>query len=340
LGALVVLALVAAGCGSSSSSGSKKDVDLGFVYATTNGNFAQEMALGAKSAAEHSPGVHFSESAPPDADGPAQVKLFQSAIRTSKDGLALETLFPDLFVRPLQQADQAGIPLVAVDTPAPKGTNVPLFIGNSNVELGQTLAKAMLPKIPKDAKGKILVGTDTPGLVVLEDRNKGFEQTMKKERPGVTFLNFDSKQNPTDNFNSWSAKVKANPNAIAYVGPGTADAVSMAQIQRKTGKRYLVGAADLDPVALQGVKDGLVYTLVSPEHWLKGYIALKVLADNAQKGKKIPKGWWNPGSLVVNSKNVDEIQARQKNNTTRYNGFKDEVNKQLANPSQYIKPLP
>ena len=79
------------------------------------------------------------------------------------------------------------MPLVAVDVPPPKGTeeDVKLLIGNSNEEIGADLAKALLPKIPKDAKGEILMGTDTPGLPVLEQRNKGFQDVMKKERPGV-----------------------------------------------------------------------------------------------------------------------------------------------------------
>lgn len=45
--------------------------------------------------------------------------------------------------------------------------------------------------------------------------------------------------------------------------------------------------------------DGTVTALVSPEHWLKGYIALKLLADKAPEGKALPKGFWNPGQLTV-----------------------------------------
>ena len=87
------------------------------------------------------------------------------------------TLTPDLFIRPLQTAASQNVPLVAVDVPPPKGAEdaVKLLIGNSNVEIGQDLAKALLPKIPEDAKGEILIGTDTPGLPVLEQRNAGLQ---------------------------------------------------------------------------------------------------------------------------------------------------------------------
>src|SRR4051794_26913725 len=348
LGALV-LALGVAACGDDSSSsgggggGGSKEAKLAFVYPTTTTNFAQEMALGAKAAADDSPGVKLTESAPAEVNGPKQVQLFQAATRSSKDGVAMMTLTPDLFLRPLQTAASQDVPLVAVDVPPPKGAEeaVKLLIGNSNEEIGQDLAKALLPKILKDAKGQVLIGTDTPGLPVLEQRNKGFQDVMKQERPGLTYLVFDAKQSPTDNFNTWSAQVKAHPNAVAYVGPGSQAAVSLSRIQRKPGqKKLLVGADDLDPVALQGVKDGYVEALVSPEHWLKGYIAVKLMADAAQSGKPLAEGWWNPGALVVNQDNLDDILARQKDPASRAAYFKDEVSKQLASPDQYLKPMP
>jgi len=348
------LAVAAGGCGSanksagtnetsSSKSGGGKEVSVAFVYPTTTTNFAQEMALGAKAAADDTPGVKLTESAPAEVNGPKQVQLFQAATRTSKDGVAMMTLTPDLFIRPLNTAADKNVPLVAVDVPPPHGAEdaVKLLIGNSNVEIGQDLAKALLPKIPEDAKGQILIGTDTPGLPVLEQRNQGFKEVMQKERPGVTFLVFDAKQSPTDNFNTWSAQVKAHPDALAYVGPGSQAAVSLSRIQRKPGaKKLLVGACDLDQVALQGVKDGYVEALISPEHWLKGYIAVKLMAEAAQSGKPLQEGLWNPGALTVNADNIDEIITRQKDAASRSAYFKNVVDKQLSDPDQYLGPMP
>jgi ribose transport system substrate-binding protein len=349
---LAFVALGAAACGSdddgagssgSSGGGGAKEAKLAFVYPTTTTNFAQEMALGAKAAADDTPGVKLTESAPAEVNGPKQVQLFQAATRASKDGVAMMTLTPDLFIRPLQTAAAQNVPLVAVDVPPPKGAEqaVKLLIGNSNVEIGQDLAKALLPKIPKDAKGEVLIGTDTPGLPVLEQRNQGFKETMGKERPGLTFLVFDAKQSPTDNFNTWSAQVKAHPDAVAYVGPGSQAAVSLSRIQRKSGqKKLLVGACDLDTVALEGVKDGYVEALISPEHWLKGYLAVKLMADAAQSGKPLQEGLWNSGALTVNSDNIDDIITRQKDAASRAAYFKDEVQKQLDNQDQYLSPMP
>jgi len=342
--AVALLAVAVAGCGGDdsggggTSSGGDKSAKVAFVYPTTTTNFAQEMALGAKAAADDTPGTDLTESAPAEVDGPKQVQLFQAAARTSEDGVAMMTLTPELFIRPLQQAGDQGVPLVAVDVPPPAGTEdkVKLLIGNSNEEIGNDLAKALLGDIPKDAKGDVMIGTDTPGLPVLEQRNKGFIDVMKKERPGLKFIVFDAKQSPTDNYNTWSAQVKAHPDAVAYVGPGSQAAVSLTRIQRKTGQKLLVGACDLDQVAMEGVKDGYVKALVSPEHWLKGYLAIKLLADAKIEGKDLPEGVWNSGALTVNKANIDDILARQKDAQSRKGYFKDEVQKQLSNPDQYL----
>jgi ribose transport system substrate-binding protein len=328
----------AAGGGSSASKGkSPKDVHLAFIYDTTDSNFAQEMSLGAAAAASAT-GIQLDNTAPPTADGTDQVKLFNAAEQTSKDGIAMATLFPDLFVRPWTDAHSAGIPEIAVDTPPPTGAPVTFFIGNDNFQLGVQLANEMLPKIP-DSAGQILIGTDTPGLPVLTQRNNGFISVIKSQRPKITFLQFNSMQSPTANYSSWSSAVAAHPNALAYVGPGSQDAVSLSQIQQKTGKHLLVGACDLDPIALQGVKNGYVEALVSPEHWLKGYLAIALLAQLATKGTPLPSGWWNPGDLVVNSANIDQILARQATPAARTAFFQQEVTAELADPSKYLKPL-
>ena len=110
---------------------------------------------------------------------------------------------------------------------------------------------------------------------------------------------------------------------------------------RPGAKKLLVGACDLDPVALQGVKDGYVEALISPEHWLKGYLAIKLLADAKPRGQGAPGGLsGTPGALTVNKDNIDDILTRQKDAASRAAYFKDEVAKQLANPDQYLEPMP
>jgi ABC-type sugar transport system substrate-binding protein len=338
----VLLSAVGLAACSSASSGSGKNgtLHLAFVYSTTSQNPFQEMAFGAKAAAADAGNVDLTESAPPNVDGPTEVSEFQAATRTSPDGIAMETLTPDLFVRPLQQASNLNVPVVAVDTAPPAGTPVGLYIGNSNTELGQTLAKELLKHIPVGTTGDVVLGDDIPGLALLSQRLDGVKQVLQQERPTLNILGpYNSGSEPVDNFNQWNDIVKAHPNAVAYIGAGASDAVSLALIEKNTGKKYLVGSCDPDAQALQAVKDGYAAALASPEHWLKGYVAIALIAQHARTGKPLPQGWWNTGSLIINSSNIDQIIARQTSEQTRQQWFAAEVKQQLANPSQYLKPL-
>jgi ribose transport system substrate-binding protein len=345
LHAVALAAVVLSACGSSSPArpgGAARHVGISFVYATTALNAMQEMAMGAKAAAQQSPGVDLNEVAPstaPNGDA-TEASLFRTAVGRSPGGIAYQALSTDNIVQPLQKAHAAGVPLVAVDTPPPPSTGVDTFVGNSNFEVGQMLATEMLDRIPAGAAGQVVIGTSGPSVAVLDQRVTGMVQVLRQQRPAVRIIGpFDTTLNPASNLTAWAAEVKQYPSALAYMAPSDLDAVSLAQVERETGRRLLVGACDLEAPALQAIRDGLVYALASPEHWLKGYISVKLLAAHAQSGKALPSGWWNPGALIVDHSNVEEIIARQQDEASRTKWFTSAADRQLANPGRYVKPL-
>ncbi|MFI1918060.1 sugar ABC transporter substrate-binding protein [Nocardia sp. NPDC020380] len=334
---VLAIMLLVMGCGASGGGGR---IHLAFIYSTTSQNPFQEMAFGAKAAAADSGNVDLTENAPPSINGPQEVSQLQAAIRTSRDGIAMETLTPDLFTRPLQQAADAKVPVVAVDTAAPADTGVGLFVGNSNTDLGRSLATEIIKQIPAGTTGEVVLGDDIPGLDLLQQRLDGMKAVLHEQRPTLTVLGpYDSGSEPVDNFTKWNNIVKAHPDAIAFLGAGASDAVSLALIQKNSGHRYLVGSCDPDAQALVAVKDGYVAALASPEHWLKGYIAIRLLAEHARTGKALPQGWWNPGGLIINSANIDQITARQQSEASRKQWFDQVVAQQLADPGKYLQPL-
>ena len=191
------------------------------ITATTTQNAFQEMAFGAKAAAGIE-GVKLNSAAPNGINEPQEVQLFQAATQTSKDGIATMTTTPDLFVRPFSQAVARGIPQVSVDTPPPAGSNVTTFVGNDNVEVGKTLADAMLEKIPADAKGEIVLGNPIPGLPVLDLRVQGMKQVLQQKRPDIKLVGpLNTGPEPTQNFNAWQGIVKTHPKAIAFMARAT-----------------------------------------------------------------------------------------------------------------------
>src|SRR5437763_16459168 len=174
LAACLVVGLVVglvAGCGHHPASSGTPTVS--FVVANNQLNFAVEMMDGFHSGVGQVGGVKDMVVGPPTVDGPKEVQLFKSVPKSSRDGVAVFTLSPELFAAPLSSAVQAGVPIIAVDNPPGPGMHVSLFVGNDNYQLGQMPADETIKRLPADATGKIIIGTSTPGVPLLDLRAKG-----------------------------------------------------------------------------------------------------------------------------------------------------------------------
>jgi ribose transport system substrate-binding protein len=270
-------------------------------------NFAREMADGFRSGVSGVQGVTPQVEGPDIVDAAAQLQMFEDLTAKSKVGTAVFTLNPEIFAGPLATAVQRGIPVIAVDNPPAPNSNVGLFIGNDNVELGRTLADEVIDALPAGtSSGTIVIGTTSPGAAVLDQRAEGMRAEFKAKLPGVTILGpFDTKQEVEANQAAWRLLVKATPKALAFVGTGDADGYNLAAIKRETGGHWVAGAFDLDPKSLAAVRRGELL-LVSPEHYVKGAVAGKLLAEHARNHTALPAGWILTPGLAVTKANVDE----------------------------------
>lgn len=345
IAALGVVALAAAGAFATQAAGSgsakcKKIAKIAFVYPTASQNFAAEMAMGARFAADQVGCVKLQLLAPANpVDFKTQQQLFNDATRTSTDGVALFTLGPPVFVRPVRDAIKKGIPIVIVDAQLPPSAGAKTFVGNNNTQAGYDLASYVLSKVPKSATGEIVTGSSGP-IPVLQFRAEGFKQAAAKLRPDLKLLGpFDTTFDFNQDYKVWSDLVKAHPDASAFLGTGDAANNNLAVIKKATGGTWQNGAFDLNPAGVKAIKAGINTACMSPEHFLKGYVGVRLLAESALGIKKLPTGWWNPGSRIVTPKNVDVIIKRQSSVKARRAFFAPIVKQQFAHPSQYIKPL-
>lgn len=323
------------GSGSASCPGADKTLHVAFVYSTTSQDPFQEMADGAKMAAKVDGNTKIQLLAPPEVSASKEVQMLESAIHTAEDGIAWESVTPNAFVHPLQSVKEAGIPLVAVDNMTPEGVKPDLLVSNSNFQVGVKLGKAFVAQNP-DPNGTVVLGNDVPTLGVLQQRLKGLQHVIKTKLPNMKIIgpfNAKSNQGLAANTQAWQAQVNAHPDATAFIGVGGPDGISLPLIKKKTGGDWLAGSADIPVKALQAVKDGRLFALSSPEHFMKGYIAIHEIIEQNRTCKPMPHGWWDSGSLLINKKNVDQIIPRQKNAQTRLAWFKKhEIPQQLANP--------
>ena len=254
--------------------------------------------------------------------------------------MLVETLAPNLFVQPEAEAISQGIPIIAVDTVPPAASHITTYVGNDNLVAGKMLADAAIKLIPTSAEGSVLIGIDTPGVPVLDYRVQGIEQEFQHSRPDLQIVGpFNSRQVAQMNLAAWSNTINAHAAIVACLGVGDPDNASLAQIKQGEHGTYLSGAFDLDPTALQAIANGTNFALLDPEHFLKGYVAMRLLIEHALYGDAIPQGWWNPGSLLVTQSNVQQIIKRQESLATKGQFYQPIIDQEFADPAAEIKPL-
>ncbi|MDQ1656254.1 MAG: ribose transport system substrate-binding protein [Cryptosporangiaceae bacterium] len=336
LGASLSSALVACGNGGVATGRPK----IAFVIADDELNFASEMAAGFTAAANGAGGVDVTVIGPHTVDGPREVTMFQDQAAKAKGGISVETISPELFARPLAAAAKDGIPLIAVDTAPAPGAGVKLYVGNDNYELGTQLAAEAIKRLPATASGTVILGTTAPGVLPLDLRAQGMRDEFKKQLPQVRVQGtFNTSQEVAGNLAAWRRLVEANPDAIAFLGTGDADAYSLAAIHRQTRATWLGGAFDLDPKSLQGVKDGDLFAVMSPEHYLKGAIAGRLQAEHAKAETDLPEGWIYTPGLVVTRGNIEQIVRRQASAAAKSTWFAPGIAKILGGLKSSIRPL-
>lgn len=347
--ASAVVVLMAA-CGSSDTEGggggggeaagaAAEDLQIAFIGADGSQNFAIEMMEGAEAAGEEF-GVDVQVIAPTKLDGPAQVKMFEDAIRTAPDGIAIETLTPDLLTRAEARAVDAGIPVIAVDTPPLEGSGITTYIGNDNVAAGEMLAQGAIDRLNAEGTttGKVVVASPIPGIPTLDLRAEGMAKAFQENLPGFEVVGpVASAPDPTGNYSAWNNLVSANADATVFMDAGDAALASLARINREKGGNLLTGAFDLNKGGLEEVAAGTNFASADPQHFLKGYLATRMLIENALGEAEIPEGWWVSTAELVTQENVAAIQARQESREAKLEYYKPIAEEQFANPP--IQPL-
>jgi ribose transport system substrate-binding protein len=337
-------ALVAAGCGSSTAtnvSGAKpcSGTKVGAVV-HFRGPYTEEILAGTKAAADEC-GAGYQDAGPSGIDPPSEIKAFQDLVQTGVKAISTVAYPSDIWVRPIDAANKAGIPVSTYDVASPASLET-VHVGPRNVDIGKALADAFTAKSGASAQGNVVLGICFPGLDVLEARVTGFKNQVAKTAPGIKVLGaFDTTFDPAKNFAAWQQLVQAHPDALAFVGVCENDLNALEKIKAKNASaKYFIESVGINTEALQGIKDGVGGAAIGQQPFLQGYVAMKLLLKKVVDKANFPRGWVDTGVETVTSANVDQVMAREASlssgPTQSLAFYKSTLDKIFANPSGAI----
>lgn len=313
---------------------------IGFVYWETKTDAFVQMANGGKAVGDLDPRVNVLTAAPDTGDPQRQVALFGPIAQTQTDGIVLQSLASGPMTRPAADAVSAGTPMVAIDAPPPDGSGIGLFITADNTGIGAQVAEQVLSLVPADAKGTVIIGNTGVGVPPLDMRAQGMVDKIKELRPDLTIVGPVATNgvsaSSAEVFAAWQGLLAANPDAVAVMAPSAQDAAAWGLLAQRTGFDLPSGGFDLEAGNLQAVEDGYVDFVMSPGHWLSGYLATRALANAALGEGELLQGLLLVPGELVSADNVDEVIARQQSAESVAAALAPVGDAILADPGKYI----
>jgi simple sugar transport system substrate-binding protein len=248
------------------------------------------------------------------------VDATNTAVSAKADGLAVAVVDKAAFRAPVDQALDAGIPVVSFNAdgaPDDPGTNRLAYIGQGLYESGYELGRRALTQLDG---GEVAGFIATPGQLNIQPRIDGAQAAFRDSGKPVTFTPIATNADITAGLSIIDAYVQGHPNlaGLLAVDAGSTQSVGQTVAKYKLRDRGLkvAGGFDLVPETLTAVKNGDLDYTIDQQPYLQGFLPVLALYLHKLTGGLLFPTQTNTGLLFVTRDNVDPYQSTK----TRYEG--------------------
>lgn len=240
---------------------------------------------------------------------PRQIQIVDSYISRRVDGIALAPTERNALTAAVDRAAQAGIPLTVFDSGL-DSENYMSFLATNNYEAGQMAGRALARLL--NGNGKVAMLLHAPGSGSTMDRERGFEDVLKAEFPGIRIA--ASQFGQSDRSKAMAATeniLTAHPDidGIFASSEPSSTGVSLALKSRGlAGKVHLV-AFDSSDGMVDDLKAGVIAAMVVQDPFRMGHDAVKTLVDKLN-GQTPPKRIDLSARVIVKA-DLDHVEVQR-----------------------------
>ena len=238
-----------------------------------------------------------------------QIQIIEDFITQKVSGFVLAPIDNKALVPSVGRIYARDIPCVIIDSGINTDKYVS-FIATDNYK-GSVIAARRMGKI-LNGKGKIVVVKYAPGSASTMKREYGFMDTIEKEFPEIEIVDtkygLDTVETALQAAEDLLTKNAELDGLFACNESTSVGALRALQSRGRAGKMKMIGF-DAGGLLIEGVKTGVVDSLVVQNPYRMGYEGVKVLVA-ALDGKKVERRV-DTGVTLVTKKNLEtpEIQA-------------------------------
>jgi ribose transport system substrate-binding protein len=310
----VAAALILAGCandGGGSDTGGG-DGDKPYIALVSKGfqhQFWQAVKAGAEQAAEEFDVEITFEGPDTEADVDQQIQMLQTALDKSPAAIGFAALDSQAAGPLLQQAKDAGIPVIAFDSGVE--SDIPLTTAaTDNLAAAAEAAKHLAEAVGHEGKVALVVHDQTS--VTGQERRDGFVDYMEENEPNIEIV--DIQYGGGDQLKSTDlakAILQANPDLKGIYGSNEGSAIGVVNAVTELGlegKLTVIGF-DSGQAQIDAINDGLMAGAITQNPVGIGYETVKAAVE-ALDGKELPKTI-DTGFFWYDKTNIEdpEIQA-------------------------------
>jgi len=251
-----------------------------------------------------------------------QVKYFKMAVASRVDGIVTHVLDEEVFTPLIDEATEAGIPVITIETDA-KNSKRKAFVGTNTYNLGGEAGKLVLESVGDEAVIGIIIKSfnGTSENVPQNLRVAGFKDTLK-DAPNAIIKTIQSSGAGLFSAEEVTRQILYNyPEVNTIICTNVKDTICAAQIVvdlNKVGQVTIIGYGDA-PEILRYIEKGVIYGTVAANPYEMGYESIRSLVE--YKKKFMTSSYVDTGARVITARNLEEYKNTLKEDPKESDDF-------------------
>ena len=244
-------------------------------------------------------------------DREQQIQVVEGFTSQGINGIVLAPLDSRALVRPVEEAQRAGVPTVIIDS-ALETNNILSFVATDNIKGGELAADRMGELL--GGKGKVLLLRYQEGSASTTDRENGFLQQIKAKYPNIELISSDQYAGATRDTAKRTAENLLNRYGNDLQGifcvneSSTAGVLLALQDIGKAGKIAFIGF-DATDTFIDAMRNKQLNGFVVQKPFNMGYLGVKTMVDQLS-GKPIEKRI-DTGVTIITPENLDAPESKE-----------------------------
>lgn len=313
---LSLCACLISACGPSSSNIEDDTVKIAVIPKGTTHEFWRSIHAGAKKAEqelnEAGKQVEIIWKGPlKEDDRDQQIQLVENFTTRRVNGIVLAPLDAQALVRPVENAQQSGIPVVVIDSGLQSESYVS-FVATDNLKGGEMAGHFMAEQL--GGKGKVILLRYAVGSASTENREKGFLKALESH-PEIELISSDQYAGPTR-----ETAYQASQNLLQRFGQEVQgifcvnenSTIGMTKALREIGRAggavKMIGF-DAGSQSIKDMESGDVQGLVVQDPVRMGYEGVKTLMAQLD-GQAVEKRL-DTGVVMITPSNLNEAESQR-----------------------------